>query len=115
MSQELPSKQWSELAMFSRERVLCFVYEPLEDGFDIPAQESSSARQIPVNRQVPLALNMVERREGSVAQFGSGQGLLGLARPRRPECAFFRYRSGQGLHSRALVIVLYADDVSSPR
>jgi hypothetical protein len=38
MSQDLPSKQWSELSMFSRERMLCFVYGPPEDGFDIPAQ-----------------------------------------------------------------------------
>jgi hypothetical protein len=26
MSQELPSKQWTKLSMFSRQRVLCFVY-----------------------------------------------------------------------------------------
>jgi hypothetical protein len=46
MSQDLPLKQWSELSMFGRERVLCFVYGAPEDGFDIPARESGSRRQM---------------------------------------------------------------------
>jgi hypothetical protein len=45
MSQDLPSKQWSELSMFGRERMLCFVYGRRKMVLVSRPQESGSTRQ----------------------------------------------------------------------
>jgi hypothetical protein len=80
MSQELPSKQWSELAMFSRERMLCFVYGPGKMVLISPPREMASSRLDPVEEAVDLTAQRFRlRRQPGGRTKNIRRGLAALA------------------------------------